>query len=108
MSTTQADRRKFLRLGLSASCALVVPAIVTACDRGNDAGARAGQQHQSSGSKATEPAKLSKADAKYQDRPQNGEQCSGCRHFQADANRCAVVAGEISPDAWCSLWVGQA
>lgn len=108
MSTSQADRRKFLRLGLTAGCALVVPAIVNACDRGNDAGAREAQRQQPSASEAEEPTKLSKADAKYQDRPQNGEQCSGCRHFQADANRCAVVAGEISPDAWCSLWVGQA
>jgi len=108
MNTPQEDRRKFLRLGLTAGCGLLVAPIMSACEGANDDKARAAQQSQSSSGNPEAPTKLSKADAKYQDRPQNGNQCSGCQHFQADTKRCAVVAGEISQNGWCSLWVASA
>jgi hypothetical protein len=50
---------------------------------------------------------------KYQDQPNNGHQCSGCKLFQpgptADAlGKCQSVAGDIHPDGWCVLWAAKA
>ncbi|HZS63551.1 MAG TPA: high-potential iron-sulfur protein [Xanthobacteraceae bacterium] len=45
--------------------------------------------------------KISKADAHYQDKPNNGQQCAGCVHFQAP-DRCQIVEGTVSPRGWCS------
>ncbi len=51
-------------------------------------------------------AKGGKAQFKYQSKPKNGQQCSGCRFYEpaktAAANgACTLVAGSISPNAWC-------
>lgn len=51
------------------------------------------------------PAKVSKAQAQYQDTPKGDQKCSNCRFFVADSNTCTVVEGEISPDGWSALWV---
>lgn len=55
---------------------------------------------------ASAAAKASKQSMKYQDHPNNGQQCSGCIQFipgsSADAKgKCKVVAGDISPNGWC-------
>jgi High potential iron-sulfur protein len=47
--------------------------------------------------------KLQPAMVLYQAMPKDGQQCSGCLHFQAP-NACAIVAGEIKPDGWCAVW----
>ena len=39
----------------------------------------------------------------YQETPKDGQQCSGCLHFQAP-NACAIVAGDIKPTGWCAVW----
>jgi hypothetical protein len=41
-----------------------------------------------------------KAVALYQNFPNQGRRCAGCRHFLAP-NACAIVEGQISPDGWC-------
>ncbi|HZY98003.1 MAG TPA: high-potential iron-sulfur protein [Candidatus Baltobacteraceae bacterium] len=51
-------------------------------------------------------AKSSKAAMHYQDSPNNGTQCSGCKFFTpgSDANAsgsCAIVDGDISPHGYC-------
>ena len=51
-------------------------------------------------------AKSSKSAMHYQDSPNNGMQCSGCKFFTAgsDANAsgsCAIVDGDISPHGYC-------
>jgi hypothetical protein len=38
--------------------------------------------------------------ARYQDRPNRGRRCGGCRYFRGP-NFCAVVEGLISPNGWC-------
>lgn len=48
-------------------------------------------------------AKTSQKDAKYQDKPQGSDKCSGCTQFQAP-DACQVVDGKISPEGWCQLF----
>jgi hypothetical protein len=48
--------------------------------------------------------KMSQADAKYQDTPKGDQRCDGCMLFEAP-NACKVVEGQISPSAWCQLFV---
>lgn len=47
--------------------------------------------------------KTSKKVAKYQDQPNKGQKCSECRFFQP-AHSCQLVAGNISPNGWCSFF----
>lgn len=49
-------------------------------------------------------AKGSKKQFKYQETPKNGEACKDCIHFLPDKNKCKVVEGSISPEAWCTLY----
>jgi hypothetical protein len=44
--------------------------------------------------------KVSKASARYQNKPKGKQQCSGCRNFQAPTS-CKVVEGSVSPKGWC-------
>ena len=57
-------------------------------------------------------AKGSKSQYKYQDHPNSGHKCSGCRFFQpgktASANgTCQLVAGSISPNGWCIAYAAK-
>lgn len=47
--------------------------------------------------------KMSKADAKYQDSPKEGQQCSACVYFQAP-DKCGVVDGAVKPGGWCAMY----
>ena len=46
--------------------------------------------------------KLTHDAAKYQDHPNNGQQCSGCVQFVAPAS-CKVVEDPIAASGWCQL-----
>lgn len=54
-------------------------------------------------------AKSSKAEMKYQDKPNGNQQCSDCKFFvpgespQANGT-CQVVEGSISPQGWCAAY----
>jgi High potential iron-sulfur protein len=55
-------------------------------------------------------AKASKQAMKYQDKPNNGQQCDTCLQFVPGANAkangtCKVVEGPISPSGWCMAYV---
>jgi hypothetical protein len=50
-----------------------------------------------------EPQKVSKAEAKYQDRPRGIYNCELCAVFEKP-NACRLVEGEISPDGWCEIF----
>lgn len=52
-------------------------------------------------------AKTSQADAKYQEKPQGDNKCSGCAQFQPP-DACKVVDGKISPEGWCQLYTPKA
>lgn len=48
--------------------------------------------------------KVSKSSVRYQDGPNGGKDCKGCKLFVAP-NACKSVDGEISPNGWCALWL---
>jgi hypothetical protein len=48
--------------------------------------------------------KVSPQIAQYQDSPKGDQRCSGCAHFVAP-NSCKIVAGQISAEGWCALFV---
>jgi len=55
-------------------------------------------------------AKASKQAMKYQDKPNNGQQCDTCVQFVPGANAkangtCKVVEGPINPKGWCIAYV---
>ena len=47
--------------------------------------------------------KTPKKVAKYQDHPNKGAKCSDCRFFRPPKS-CQLVAGDISPNGWCSFF----
>ena len=50
------------------------------------------------------PAKLSPGEIGYQPKPKGNARCELCVNWQAPSS-CKVVAGSISPDGWCGLFV---
>ena len=62
--------------------------------------------------KARAPAQggtISKATAKYQDKPNAGKECDGCLQFvpgksSSGSGTCKIVQGDISPKGWCSYF----
>ena len=50
-------------------------------------------------------AKARKAAVNYQEQPKGGKSCANCRFFQPAKKACSRVEGEISANAWCSLWL---
>ncbi|MDE2483393.1 MAG: high-potential iron-sulfur protein [bacterium] len=61
------------------------------------------------GTTAIAEAKGTKAQFKYQNKPNGKQQCSGCTLFipgktATAAGACKVVAGEISPHGWCTAF----
>ncbi|MGB3036856.1 MAG: high-potential iron-sulfur protein [Methyloceanibacter sp.] len=51
-------------------------------------------------------AKVTHDAAKYQDHPNNGQQCSNCVQFVAPAS-CKVVEDPIGASGWCQLFVAK-
>lgn len=50
--------------------------------------------------------KISKADAKYQDRPNGIQRCEICLQFRPP-DRCQLVDGDISPHGWCQFFAAR-
>lgn len=53
---------------------------------------------------AAAQSKTDKTTAKYQDHPNNGQHCSQCNYFRPPKS-CQLVAGDISPNGWCSFFL---
>ena len=49
-------------------------------------------------------AQVPKSAVAYQDQPKGKLDCASCKVFQPP-NACKTVAGEISPNGWCNIWV---
>lgn len=49
------------------------------------------------------PDKISKAAARYQDKPKVTKRCAGCSMFRSP-NRCTLVSGDILPNGYCRYW----
>ena len=94
---TSLSRRTFVR-GALASTALAgtgalaacVPPPATRASQGAPAGTVA---------EGRPRRKVSKLVARYQNRPNRGQQCAACIHFQPPAG-CSIVAGFISSNGW--------
>ncbi len=60
---------------------------------------------------AAAQAKATKQAMKYQDKPNNGQECDTCMQFipgQGGKGTCKVVEGDISPKGWCVAYVKKA
>jgi hypothetical protein len=104
-------RRVVLRGALAAGCTLGMPMLLgcqqeQAQDTG-DTRADAPAAPSASPDSGNAEAKLSQEQAQYQDSPKGEEKCGNCQHFIAESNTCRVVAGEVSPEGWCTLWTRQ-
>jgi hypothetical protein len=53
---------------------------------------------------AAATAKLPQSEIGYQASPKGAARCELCANWQAP-NACKVVAGQISPNGWCGLFV---
>jgi len=84
MATHDLKRRALLRAALAAGCMLCQPQVGRA-----------------------QSGKVSKAQAKYQDKPKGNQNCAKCLHFVAADNTCKVVEGKVSPQGWCQLWAAK-
>ena len=107
-------RRLVLRGALVLGCSPWVPIALVGCDSKKDANssstAPASAPATSAGSSAAPAAtsKLSQTSVQYQAQPKGEQKCSGCVNFIAESNTCKLVAGQISPEGWCSLWAKKA
>lgn len=106
-------RRLVLRGALLLGCGSWVPIALVGCDSRRDANssgtAPPAAPATSAGSAA--PAATSKVppeSVQYQAQPKGEQKCSGCLNFVAESNTCKLVAGQVSPEGWCSLWAKKA
>jgi hypothetical protein len=112
METHDQQRRTLLRRTLFGACALAIPALFGGCNRDNNSNTGKGSSGETSGENASgggndtgmNKDKVSKEEAKYQDRPKGDQQCSKCAHFIAQSNTCERVDGKVDPHGWCTLW----
>jgi hypothetical protein len=89
------SRRTFLRGALTGT-ALVGAGALSACAPTMPPG---GAVQPSPAAGARPARKVSKAFARYQDRPNRGQRCADCVHF-LPSGACRVVAGPISRNGW--------
>ena len=108
-------RRVVLRNALAVGCGLVLPAILIGCDSKKGESSTAATPVDSpntvadpAASPPAAPAKVTQASVQYQAQPKGVQKCSECTHFIAESGSCVLVEGEISPNAWCLLWVQKA
>lgn len=53
---------------------------------------------------STQAAKMSKAQAQYQDMPKGSQMCANCNQFIATTSTCKVVEGQVNARGWCMVW----
>lgn len=102
-------RRAVLRGMLAVGCGLLLPGLFSGCDSKKGAGSTgstpANPPATGAGSAAPAAKKMSQASVQYQAQPKGEQKCSMCQHFIAESNTCKLVEGQISPEAWCVLWM---
>jgi uncharacterized protein YjbJ (UPF0337 family) len=106
-------RRLVLRGALLLGCSSWVPIALVGCDAKKETNssrtAPPGAPATSAGSAApAATSKVSPESVQYQAQPKGEQKCSGCLHFVAESNTCKLVAGQVSPEGWCSLWAKKA
>jgi uncharacterized protein YjbJ (UPF0337 family) len=106
-------RRLVLRGALVLGCSPWVPIALVGCDSKKDANsssaAPAGSPATSADSAApAATSKVSQASVQYQAQPKGEQKCGSCLNFIAESNTCKLVADQVSPEGWCSLWAKKA
>ena len=102
-------RRLMLRGALLLGCSPWVPIALVGCDSKKEASSGSAAPATSAGSAApAATSKVSPESVQYQGQPKGEQKCSGCLNFVAESNTCKVVAGQVSPEGWCSLWAKKA
>ena len=100
--STFVSRRVFLRSSLIGATALGTVALSwpAFAQYGGGAGAMPGGGAKSGPAPGrARRGKVSKAAARYQNRPNGKQRCGRCAHFLGP-NGCEIVAGPISPNGW--------
>ncbi|MDD5328923.1 MAG: hypothetical protein PHX38_02885 [Sulfuricella sp.] len=92
-------RRTALRKVLAAGCALCVP-VAWGTETVPGGVPKPAAAPKAGGGKVK---KVSKAQAKYQEKPKGQQQCAVCNNF-VPPNSCNLVEGKISPSGWCTLF----
>jgi hypothetical protein len=88
MPTIKSSRRAFIKtVGVAAAAA--------SCGRAAAA--------QAADYKPQDQKKLTRAAARYQDRPKDNESCASCPYFVLPGG-CVLVEGEISANGWCPMY----
>jgi uncharacterized protein YjbJ (UPF0337 family) len=113
MKEENPPRRLVLRGALVLGCSPWVPIALVGCDSKKDAksssAAPAGSPATSADSAApAATSKVSQTSVQYQAQPKGEQKCGGCVNFIAESNTCKLVAGQVSPEGWCSLWAKKA
>ena len=106
-------RRAVLRGALAVGCSVLLPAAILGCnskkDETSSSAAPASPPSTTTDSAAPAPSsKVSQASVQYQTEPKDGKKCADCMNFIAESNTCKLVAGQVSPEGWCSLWAKKA
>ncbi|MDZ4313465.1 MAG: hypothetical protein U0989_01625 [Azonexus sp.] len=82
MNETNPARGKVMRPGLAGGCSRWMPIDMS-----------------------TPVNKAAQGNVAYRAAPNGVRRCVLCLNFIGGSNACQVVEGQISPDAWCTVWV---
>lgn len=113
MKEENPPRRLVLRGALAVGCGLWVPIALVGCDSKKDTSSSSAAPTASPATSADSAApaatsKVSQASVQYQAQPKGEQKCGSCLNFIAASNTCKLVAGQVSPEGWCSLWAKKA
>ena len=105
------SRRIVLRGALAVGCGLLVPIVLSGCEKGTNSSSPAPASPPAPSAGSAAPAatkKVSPASVQYQAQPKGEQKCGNCVNFIAESNTCKLVDGQVSPEGWCSLWAKKA
>lgn len=86
LPTADLSRRRILQIAIAGSGAIIAASLPTA---------------------SFAASKVAKAAVAYQPQPKGKARCDNCVQWQASA-ACKLVAGDISPSGWCSIYFAKA
>ena len=106
------SRRLVLRGALALVGGLCLPIVLSGCDSKPDGGSSTPSgaapasppRNPDESSAVTGAMKATQTGVQYQEHPKGEQKCGNCRHFIAESKTCHLVAGPISPEAWCIIW----
>ena len=100
-------RRAVMRGALAAGSSLWMPVLLSGCDQKPAEPKASSTAPAGNNAAPASPAKVAQSAVKYQLEAKDGQSCGQCLHFVAESGSCKLVEGQISPNGWCTLWVGK-